>query len=326
MPSCKRVGGSRTSLERSCSGYGLHAKHGIADYLQLDLMLPYFVRPAFGRQAMARFYSLLVQLACQSDTLLQGANSTRHCTPEALVQSKGHTLCGVGMAHMTAKPDELTIIDFPHHAVTVGTGENGSPSKAIHGLHAHARPLGNLDFNANVLGYRDGPILRFSDQSREERRHLIEGDYMLRDASFDGISRHIGKGGISRILHDADAAADLYGLKARRSVAKSACQHDTNRPRTAARRDRSEHGVYCRSGIVFSGTASQRQTIAFKKKMPVGRRNEDVARLYRESIGGERRREGTRIAQYVIEGRGKLAGKMNRYEDACWKVRRQALS
>jgi hypothetical protein len=77
--------------------------------------------------------------------------------PHAFVERDGHHLGGVGVAEVAAEADEIALVDLPHHAVAIRTGQHRPPAKTIHFAHGPRSASCDLDFVAQARGNARAP-------------------------------------------------------------------------------------------------------------------------------------------------------------------------
>src|SRR3954463_11786164 len=118
------------------------------------------------------------------------------------------------MADMAAVAHKLAFVDFPHDAVTVGTGEYRPTADAIHFMHATTLTTCDVDFVFEAACNRLRFTCGFAYQFFEQRRHPCEADDMIGLRTQQRRSRHFRKSRIARVLYHCDAAGLLQRLQA----------------------------------------------------------------------------------------------------------------
>src|SRR5665213_64354 len=112
------------------SGDLVGALDGIADNAGFRLELERLGRPRFGNPGAAAAACLRFQFSGKGYAFIERPQRTAEGVPQILVEREAHDLVRIGMADVTAVAREVAVVDFPHHAVTIRTGEDRSPSDA----------------------------------------------------------------------------------------------------------------------------------------------------------------------------------------------------
>src|SRR5262245_10006139 len=124
--------------------------NSISDDVELSLELLRAVRPGRGEARLAFALCLVLELARERATLCHGPQGAAQRTPQVIVESQGHQIGGISMTDVAAVPDEVTFIDFPHGAVTIGTSKAGTFSDPIHLLDSRMGAPRNGDLKSDA--------------------------------------------------------------------------------------------------------------------------------------------------------------------------------